>query len=114
MTTSIKKRMSPSEFRDHLLAIVKTAGVSTDNSGIGHYEYWGAKCFDKGHDFLTYDGQKTLTYATSDFTARTIDAIWGCACDFNYTFIEGDLDLTVQVHARVREDRVFVTITELD
>ena len=29
--------------------------VEWDNDGIGSYEYWGAKCFDKGHDYAVLD-----------------------------------------------------------
>jgi hypothetical protein len=29
--------------------------VSIENNGIGHYEYWGQKAFDKGYTYLTLD-----------------------------------------------------------
>lgn len=114
MNMTPTKRLSPSEFRDLLMQLVQKFGTSVENSGIGHYEYWGAKCFDRGHDFLIYNGFKTMTFPVSSLTRRTIDAVWGEDIDFHHTFIEGDMDLTIQVRARVREDNVCVTITELD
>jgi hypothetical protein len=27
----------------------------TDNDGIGNYEYWGAKCYDRGEDYLVLE-----------------------------------------------------------
>jgi len=33
--------------------------VSKENSGIGPYEYWGQKCFDKGHDYIVIEGNES-------------------------------------------------------
>lgn len=34
--------------------LVKWSGYVA-NDGIGAYEYWGMKCYDRGHDYLTVE-----------------------------------------------------------
>jgi len=33
-------------------AIIEIDNISIGNDGIGAYEYWGARGFDKGHDYI--------------------------------------------------------------
>ena len=43
--------------------------VEWENDGIGSYEYWGAKGFDKGHDYATLsDFGATITEHLADGT----------------------------------------------
>ena len=35
--------------------IESTFSVMIENDGIGHYEFWGAKCYDAGCDFIVLD-----------------------------------------------------------
>ena len=43
--------------------------VEWDNDGIGSYEYWGAKGFDKGHDYAVLgDYAATITEHLADGT----------------------------------------------
>lgn len=43
------------------------------NDGIGHYEYWGAKCYDKGTDYVDIDDiQPIFSPEHSDSDRRRI------------------------------------------
>lgn len=39
-----------------------------ENDGIGAYEYWGAKCFDKGHDYVSLEHNGNPTWKEADYT----------------------------------------------
>lgn len=43
-----------------------------DNNGIGAYEYWGAKCYDKGTDFVSVVG---ADWDKTDFTPEEVEEI---------------------------------------
>jgi len=34
---------------------LKVMDYHGENDGIGEYEFWGQKCYDKGHDYIVYD-----------------------------------------------------------
>lgn len=39
------------EINDELIEVEFEGELATDNDGIGEYEYWGRKEYDKGHDY---------------------------------------------------------------
>ena len=49
--------------------------IEWENDGIGSYEYWGAKCFDAGHDYAAVTDYDifNLTEHMSDGTEVSID-----------------------------------------
>lgn len=55
------------EEREYILTI----SCCFTNDGIGPYEYWGAKCFDKGQDYVE---DITLESATCDGNRVTDEA----------------------------------------
>ena len=36
------------------------------NNGIGSYEYWGAKCYDRGHDYPEIDDIEPIWFNETD------------------------------------------------
>ena len=67
---------------------------STGNSGLGHYEYWGQKCFDKGVDYIEFE---CVTFDKKNLTADEISTIFQAVED-------NKLELEQQI-ARDLEDR---------
>ena len=105
-------------FIQRLRTEIERNGVSIENSGIGHYEYWGAKCFDKGHDFLMYQGSHVMTFPCTWLSEDDLDTIDAGEADFTYRFvdeIENEvllLDLEVKISTQ-RQD-IVVQIREVD
>ena len=105
--------MTLTDFENYLTHTISQGGVEKENGGIGYYEYWGAKCFDKGLDFLLYAGPHTITIPLEQITEDARADIEAGEADISYTFIEGDLDLTVQAKCTVQDNHVLIKIGEV-
>lgn len=105
--------MTLTDLENYLTHTISQGGVELENSGIGYYEYWGAKCFDKGRDFLLYAGPQAITIPLEQITEDTHDDIENGDADISYTFIEGDLALTVQAKCTVQDNHVLIKIGEM-
>jgi len=60
------------EINDELIEVEFEGEIAIENDGIGHYEYWGQKCYDKGHD---YPVLYSCTWERSLFTDEQNDEI---------------------------------------
>lgn len=50
------------------LAVTFQAEPRWENDGIGAYEYWGAKGYDRGHDYVSIEYYGDPTWNESDYT----------------------------------------------
>jgi hypothetical protein len=63
------------------------ASCRWENDGIGSYEYWGAKCYDKGVDYPVLDSD--IEWDEKKHTPEQIAAITAYLSDNdNYTQVE--------------------------
>lgn len=46
-----------------------------ENTGIGSYEYWGAKEYDYGHDYLSFEAKGSPEYDASKYTNEEVREI---------------------------------------
>jgi hypothetical protein len=78
---------------------------STENDGIGSYEYWGKKCYDHGTNYLRLE--KDPHWDKSLYTEEQNNLIWDWVCEE----AAGDncpyqalCDLAEEPYAQQRED----------
>lgn len=65
---------------EHDLEVVLDCSCTTENDGIGSYEYWGSKGYDKGVDYLICEN---MTWDKSLYTEEQ-NAIIDQYIDANY------------------------------
>ena len=84
------------------LTVTFQAQPRWENDGIGAYEYWGAKCYDKGHDYVSLEHYGDPTWNEADYTEdenRVINEFrsnpkrWAKLCEYICEkYAEGDDD----------------------
>jgi len=102
------------DLENYLIHTMSQGGTSIETDGIGHYEYWGAKCFDKGTQFLIYDGPRRITIPLNQIEDDALDDIANGDADISYTFNEYEMELTVQVDCTLNRDHLLIKISEID
>jgi hypothetical protein len=106
--------MNIQEFQEKLKQIIVTGGTSRDNNGIGVYEYFGSRGFDKGTDFLVYEGPHTLSFPVGQFDEEALEYVLDGE-NLRYTFEEDDhLRLTVEARAHRQGDTIIIKIVEVE
>jgi hypothetical protein len=105
--------MNIQEFQEKLKQIIVTGGTSRDNNGIGVYEYFGSRGFDKGTDFLVYEGPHTLSFPVGQFDEDALEYVLDGEYQ-RHTFEDDDLRLTVEARAYCVHDTVIVKIVEVE
>ena len=73
------------------LTVTFQAEPRWENDGIGAYEYWGAKGYDRGHDYVSLEYYGDPTWNESDYTEdenriinefRSDSKKWGKLCEY--------------------------------
>jgi hypothetical protein len=93
---------------------VDDKSISVDNNGIGHYEFWGARGFDKGRDYvsefrirkdsLTVNKDGKYVKPSDDLQKKIEDMIYDDET-INDSLLEmrGDKDNSDEIYERMKE-----------
>lgn len=84
-------KTDPEDIQDEILEIIEKTmeavepEVSWDNDGIGPYEYWGARGFDKGTNYLVCEGN---VYGDEIFDVNISKVVFDTSPEKDFSFYE--------------------------
>jgi len=70
---------------EHFFDVELEAELTKQNDGIGSYEYWGQKCYDRGEDYYIMEDYPTWNHDLYTYSENWLIAIWLMA---NYSWVE--------------------------
>ena len=106
--------------RDDVDCLIDDA-CEVENDGIGAYEFWGQKCYDKGTDYITFNGLELVYDVTalqlSDEDKENLPIASGIAhvaLGDEYNEVESDIHWTAKGKVFVEGDKTFLLYSVTD